>query len=663
MTEKKIIIEVSGMTCGHCEKTVAQAVTNLSGVLQASASFPKGQAEIVIDAEKADLKAIKKVIEQAGYKVKSMGPQGRKHPASKVIPIFLIIIAMYFIIRYTVGFDFFNLIPRIDQSISLAALFVTGLLTSVHCIAMCGGINLSQSLGTDSRESDTGRGVLKKNKNNNAPACIGPGEKTGKDSRFKRPLLYNLGRVISYTLIGGIVGGLGSLLFISGTVKGVIMLIAGAFMILMSLSMLGWLPHWLVPRLPAKWSAKTAKAKAGRGPFIVGLLNGLLPCGPLQAMQLYALSTGSVWMGALSMLLFSLGTVPLMLGAGVIFSFLKGKFTRAITRVSAVLVMLIAVVMLVNATGFFGWSIFSSDPPPAAQAQGPAINGTNTGANAGNQTYAKSGAYTIANIMDGYQEVTVDVQPGSYPPILVQKGIPVRFNLRAEKKNLNGCNGTILIPKYYIQKELQPGDNIIEFTPDKAENITFTCWMSMIRSSIAVVDDLRTYSGAEKTGTEATASPQATSGQSGTTSGGCCSQSTATAFAGGKIPTDNILVANVMNNEQILEVTVNDQGYTPAVLVVQKGLDTLIKFKAEKLSSCDSYVYFPDYGAGLDLSSGELETPWLKPGKDFTFECGMGMLHGYVKVVDDIKKVDLDAIKTEVENYKPQNNGSSCCGG
>ena len=58
-------------------------------------------------------------------------------------------------------------------------------------------------------------------------------------------------------------------------------------------------------------------------PFIVGLLNGFMPCGPLQTMQLFALGTGSAFKGALSMLIFSLGTVPLMLTFGAISGFLS----------------------------------------------------------------------------------------------------------------------------------------------------------------------------------------------------------------------------------------------------------------------------------------------------------------------------------------------------
>ena len=74
---------------------------------------------------------------------------------------------------------------------------------------------------------------------------------------------------------------------------------------------------------------------------------------------------------------------------------------------------------------------------------------------------------------------------------------------------------------------------------------------------------------------------------------------------------------------------------------------------AEKLSSCNYIVNFPEYRGGLDLSTGHVETPYLDVAGDFTFECGMGMLHGYVKAVDDPSKVDLQALKREISAYRP----------
>jgi len=600
------------MTCAHCEKRIRNAVKELEGVISADVSFPRKKAEVVFDADRLTENDIRAAIEEQGYAVKSVGEPGRRHPVGKVLPIFLIVLALYFIAKYTVGFDFINLIPKIDQSISLAALFVTGLLTSVHCIAMCGGINLSQSVGA----ADDSRGSL------------------------KRPLLYNLGRVISYTVIGGMVGGIGSVLFVSAAVKGAIMLVAAVFMILMGLSMLGWLPWWLVPRLPAKLSSRAGKAKQGKGPFIVGLLNGLLPCGPLQAMQLYALSTGSVLLGAISMLLFSLGTVPLMLGAGVVFSVLKGRFTRVITRVSAVLVILIAVVMLVSAGGLLGLNMNIDGGSGIAAA----------GSDAGPQeetASGKAGGYYVASLNDGVQEVEAPLARSEYPSILVQKGIPVRFNIRAEDKNINGCNNAVVFPAFGIERELKPGDNMFEFTPELAGTFDYTCWMGMIYGKIKVVDSID--------GSEALSESEAE------TEGEAVSGSPDVAA----IDVEKYQVAEVKDGLQKLTVTMDDSGFSPALLVVQKDIDMIIGFKPENLNESYNFVIFSEYNGVLDIGSGQMETPLLSPAEDFTFVSYPTLSPGYVRVVDDLMSIDVEEIKKEVAAYdfsqsNPLAGGASC---
>ena len=206
-----------------------------------------------------------------------------------------------------------------------------------------------------------------------------------------------------------------------------------------------------------------------RGPFVVGLLNGLMPCGPLQAMQLYALGSGSAFTGAISMFLFSLGTVPLMFGFGVVSTMLSKKFTRAILRFSAVLVVVLGVIMM---------------------QRGFSLGGINIGLT-NNMAIPTATATATVNAdatkeKNNVQVVKGEVRPNTYPAITVNKGVPVQFNLHADAANLNGCNGFILIPEFNIQKELQPGDNIIEFTPQKTGQIVYTCWMGMISSTITV---------------------------------------------------------------------------------------------------------------------------------------------------------------------------------
>ena len=610
MARKTAIFYISGMTCAHCEKRIRNAVKELEGFISANVSFPRKKAEVVFDADRLTENDIRAAIEEQGYAIKSVGEPGRRHPVGKVLPVFLIVLALYLIAKYTVGFDFVNLIPNIDQSVSLAALVVVGVLTSVHCIAMCGGINLSQSVGT----ADDSRGSL------------------------KRPLLYNLGRVISYTVIGGIVGGMGSVLFVSAAVKGAIMLVAAVFMILMSLSMLGWLPWWLVPRLPAKLSSRAGKTKQGKGPFVVGLLNGLLPCGPLQAMQLYALSTGSVLLGALSMLLFSLGTVPLMLGAGLVFSALKGRFTRAITRVSAVLVMLIAAVMLVSAGGLLGLNM-NLDSSSGIAAEGSDASPK------GEIASGKAGDYYVAVIKDGVQEVGAPLVRSEYPYILVQKGIPVRFNIKAEDKNINGCNNTVVFPAFGIERGLKAGDNIFEFTPEMTGTFNYTCWMGMIYGKIKVVDSIDSSEALSEAETE----EEAASGSSDVAD----------------IDVENYQVAEVKDGLQELTVTMDETGFSTALLIVQKDIDMIIGFKPENLNESYNFVIFPEYNGVLDIGSGQWETPLLSPVEDFTFISYPGLYPGYVKVVDDLSSIDIGEIKKEVAAYdfsrsNPLAGGVSC---
>jgi plastocyanin domain-containing protein len=86
------------------------------------------------------------------------------------------------------------------------------------------------------------------------------------------------------------------------------------------------------------------------------------------------------------------------------------------------------------------------------------------------------------------QEVTSELPRRGYPSITVSAGTPVRWNLRAEKGRINGCNNAIVIPEYKIEKRLQPGDNIIEFTPARAGTFRYSCWMGMIRGTITVLE-------------------------------------------------------------------------------------------------------------------------------------------------------------------------------
>ena len=621
MEEKWIskTLEIDGMTCSSCEVRIENKLMKSNGVASVKASYSKSNLELTYDANVISINAITVMIETLDYTVKSdkekssvpikedkVKPSENKMPINQLIGIGIILFAMYLIIQNTIGFNF---IPQINQNMGYGILFVIGLITSLHCMAMCGGINLSQCVSHKSAEGDL-----------------------SKLAKLTPSLLYNAGRVVSYTFIGGIVGALGAVVSFSGTAKGFIAILSGVFMVIMGINMLNIFP-WLKkfnPRMPKIFGLKVHNNNGKHGPFYVGLFNGLMPCGPLQSMQIYALGTGSFMAGAVSMFMFSLGTVPLMFGFGAISSFLSGKFTHKMMKLSAVMVMILGVIMVNRGLSLSGVSMAFAAP---------------SGISSGN----------VAKISGNVQEIITNLDSGKYPPIVVQKGIAVRWNMKASSDTINGCNETLSIPKYNIQKKLVPGDNMIEFTADEEGDIPYTCWMGMINSHIKVVSDVRNVSKSDIQELE-------NSKSSALSGGGCCG-TTPAEFANGKVPVDNIEVAQVKDGQQEVTISVNNQGYTPAAVVLQKGVKAKIKFIDDKLDSCNSTVVFPEYQGKMDLTR-QKETPWITPTEDFTFQCGMNMLHGYVKVVDDVKNVNLNEIKRQIENYKPPVGSSGgCCGG
>lgn len=429
---KRIYIKIDGIHCVNCENTIKYALLSDKKIKRVSFD---GFIAIVTCENNTKENDLIKVINDLGYYTDKdnisddINDLKNNIKLKEFIIILVGIIFICFLLYKVFGYNIFNMIPTIDISVTYGMLFTTGLLTSIHCISMCGSINLVATVNNDNKRS------------------------------IKRPLLYNIGRIISYTIIGGLVGLVGKIISFNNIVNGIIIILASMVMLLMSLTMLNVI----------KVKFKFIKYKvSNRNPFIIGLLNGLMPCGPLQAMQIYALSTGSVLKGALSMLLFGLGTVTLMLVTGVIFSSLKGKTKILINKIASVLILILSIVM-------FNRGLLSLDIDILK-----------------NNNY---GDYVKTTIKGDYQEIDFDLEYDNYKDIIVQKDIPVKIIINASKDKLTGCNNEIIINEYGIKKKLEVGENIIEFTPKDTKTISYTCWMNMIKNNIRVIDDIDYFEG------------------------------------------------------------------------------------------------------------------------------------------------------------------------
>lgn len=435
---KNSTLKIGGMACASCEKKIERKLNRTAGIHKVTVSYSKGTAEISYDSDMITRKDIKNIVNSLNYEVLEEHSSEVTN-LNRGLGAAVLILAIYVFMKQFGLFNLFNFFPQAEKGMGYGMLFFIGLLTSVHCVAMCGGINLSQCIPQSAKSKEKGK------------------------SSLRPSLMYNTGRVISYTVIGGIVGSIGTVISLSGGAKGIVQLLAGFFMVIMGLNLLNIFP-WLRklnPRMPKVFAGNIDVEKRSNSPLYVGLLNGLMPCGPLQAMQLYALSTGDPLKGALSMFLFSLGTVPLMFGLGALSSVLSRKFTKKAMSAGAVLVIILGISMFQNGLGLSGFAL--ADPQVRQAA-----------------------SENKAEIQDGVQIVNTTLGSGRYEPITVQSGIPVKWTVTAEEGSINGCNNRIFIPEYEIEKKFKIGENIIEFTPKEAGTYGYSCWMGMIRSTITV---------------------------------------------------------------------------------------------------------------------------------------------------------------------------------
>ena len=103
--------------------------------------------------------------------------------------------------------------------------------------------------------------------------------------------------------------------------------------------------------------------------------------------------------------------------------------------------------------------------------------------------------YLKSEMVDDYQVIEFDLSTSSYKDIVVKQGIPVKMIINVSVNSLTGCNNAIKINSFNIDRDLQVGQNVIEFTPNKKGTYTYTCWMGMLKNNIVVVDDKTVFTG------------------------------------------------------------------------------------------------------------------------------------------------------------------------
>lgn len=446
---KKTLL-VSGLKCASCEVLLEQNISKIKGVTKVKANQNKGEVVFFINSN-IEQHILEKAVLSAGFKIgKEKTPwfsTNKEDYKSMVVSLFLVVLLVYMF--QTLNIDRFFSFDIIEPTHLMALIIgvAAGLST---CMALTGGL----VLGVAAKYSKTHIA-------------------TNTAKKFVPHLYFNAGRIASFFFLGGLIGGMGSVLTISKTITGLLVIGVGVFMMFLGLQLTEIFPRLSAYKLglPKKIGKlfrideRKENNYSHRNAFFLGILTFILPCGFTQAMQIYAISTGSFIEGALIMSLFAIGTVPGLLGIGALTSFIKGKTFGLLFKFLGVLVMLFSLLNISNGlnVGGFNSFIFGS--------QG--LNEKGVTYFDGKSQIIKS-TYSVKDIL----------LPSKFE---VAVGKPVRFEIYAND-NGEGCMGSVTLPglenKFYT---FEKGKTVVfEFIPAKAGTYNITCAMGMSSGIIIV---------------------------------------------------------------------------------------------------------------------------------------------------------------------------------
>ena len=290
MTTQKYTFHVQGMHCNACILMTESELGDLPYITHVKSSLKNHSVEVTGDFGN---KTPEQIAEELTIPLKSHGytvsvekkiKENKWSDFKIAIPI-AFAFAVLFIVLQKMGLV--NLVNA--GNVTYGTAFVIGIIASLStCMAVVGGLLLSMS-ATFAKEGD----------------------------KIKPQLMFHGGRIVSFFVLGGVIGAAGSVFTLSTSAMFIFSLIIGLVMLILGLNLLDVFP-WAkklqlgMPKFIAKRAHGVSKLNHTITPLLVGVATFFLPCGFTQSMQLYTLTAGSFLKGGLTMLSFALGTLPVL---------------------------------------------------------------------------------------------------------------------------------------------------------------------------------------------------------------------------------------------------------------------------------------------------------------------------------------------------------------
>lgn len=597
---QKIILPIKGMHCRSCELLLEEKFSQIEQVEKSDVNYRRGLAEIYYTKQKPASKDLAEAVIAAGYEVGETEKAGFFSRNLRDYQELLWAIATVFVAFGALKFfgitDLVNFNFGMRQA-SYGMVALIGLVAGFSsCMALIGGLVL---------------GLSAKHVEKHPEATV--------SQKFRPHLFFNLGRIGGYALLGGLLGMLGSIFQLSTLLTSFLTLFAGAVMLFVGLQLIAIFPRlnsWklALPKGLAKFFGRNRHQAEynHKNSMLVGALTFFLPCGFTQAMQIYAVASGSFLSGAIIMGLFALGTAPGLLAIGGLTAVLKGLTARKFFKIAGVVVIMFAFFNLANSL-------------------------TLAGINLGGKGKAVNPNYQDPNVrlVNGVQVVKMTENYAGYSPneFTIKAGVPVEWIV--DVKAPYSCAASLIVPKLNIRKNLTAGQNIIKFIANEAGKIPFSCGMGMYTGVFNVADkDSEPAASAADNLNKANGELSVSGPTCGATGGGCggCGRG-ATAK---RDVADT--VAQVAADAQVIKSTYKASNYLqPNGFKVRAGQS--VKFIIDVKDNgrgCGYAIMIPGlHDNAVPLLAGQTITMDFTPTTPGSYDitCGMGMIrYGLITV-------------------------------
>lgn len=441
MKKQSFIFHVHGMHCKSCviltetelqnHKKVEQVMADLDTCCVRVEGYFDNKSKEEVAAE------LSKIMEPHGYKISTEKEiKTSKRSQFKIaIPIALTFLLIFFMLQRSGIVDVTS-----DGEIGYPTIFLLGIVASIStCMAVVGALVLSVSAN-----------FAKEDKN------------------IRPQITFHIGRLISFFVLGGVIGLIGSVFQINPLGNFILTALIAVVMLILGINLLDVFP-WakrLQPTLPKSISDNLLKVKKLNNtltPFLLGAVTFLLPCGFTQSMQIYTLSTESFWIGGLTMFIFALGTLPVL----AMLSF--GSLSIKDETKSEIFFKTIGIIVI-----FFAiFNIFNSVKAAAAIAGGSQKQDETTESKEIPET-------------TGEEQIIAVTARNGYTPSKSTAKANTPTILRVQAKGTYDCSAALMIPAIGYKEILSPNSTTdIQIPPQKPGTVLQgLCSMGMYRFTI-----------------------------------------------------------------------------------------------------------------------------------------------------------------------------------